>query len=121
PVAERLLARHARRLGRPAPRLAAETAAALRAYRWPGNVRELSNVLERALLLSDGERLVPADLPADLREGGGEVLLLREAVAAVEARHVRRVLDLAGGDKAKAAELMGVHLATLYRHLDREG
>jgi transcriptional regulator with PAS, ATPase and Fis domain len=120
-LAERLLERHARSLGRPTPRLSTAALAALRAYRWPGNVRELSNLLERSALFATGPWIDEAELPAGLAASGGDGLRLREAVQRFEQQHVRHVLALHGGDKRAAAETLGVHLATLYRHLERVG
>jgi transcriptional regulator with PAS, ATPase and Fis domain len=119
-LSNRLLARHALGLGRPAPRLTADAITALRQYRWPGNVRELSNVLERSLLLSDGPWLDTADLP-QLSKDCFAGTLLKPTLEAYERDHIRRVLALHEGDKKGAAKALGVHLATLYRHLERLG
>ena len=119
-LATRLLERHAKSLGRPASRLTADAVAALRQYNWPGNVRELSNVLERSLLLSDGPWIDVVDLPqlsADFAAG----TLLKPALERFERSHIERVLALNKGDKKSAADALGVHLATLYRHLERLG
>jgi len=62
PLAEVFLARSARKLGKPPPRLGEEARTALGAHPWPGNVRELRNVIERAVVLCQGETLKPGDL-----------------------------------------------------------
>ncbi len=62
PLAERSLARAAASAGRPAPRIGEEAAARLRDYRWAGNVRELDNLMQRALILCDGEQIAATDL-----------------------------------------------------------
>ncbi len=62
PLARVLLAQLARKMGRPAPRLAATAEQALLGYDWPGNVREMDNLLQRALILQDGQEIQPADL-----------------------------------------------------------
>jgi DNA-binding NtrC family response regulator len=106
-----LLAEIAGRLGREAP--AAEPAAleVLGGHTWPGNVRELANVLERAVILTEGNRIGAADLQPLLRplvkagDGGGE----RE--------RVRRALDEAEGDRRRAAEILGVSYRTLARRI----
>ncbi len=117
-LAARLLERHAKSLGRPVPRLTGEALTSLRAYGWPGNVRELSNVLERAVLLSDGPWIDTLDLP-QLSPGPPTGTLLKPALEHFERAHIHRVLAQHGGDKKGAAKALGVHLATLYRHLER--
>ncbi len=71
PLVEHLLSRLAERLGRPLPGVDPEAFDALLAWHWPGNVRELENVLERALVLAEGERIRFADLPPELRREEG--------------------------------------------------
>lgn len=85
------------------------------------------NVLERAVVLAEGDTLSAVDLPADLRDakaappspGGAadEVLTLREA----EARAVRAALRATGGKKGKAAELLGISWPTLTRKVREYG
>lgn len=120
-LATRLLDRHARSVGRAVPRLTAEALGVLRAYGWPGNVRELSNVLERAVLLTDGPWIDVDDLPTFHSGNPAIGSLLKPAVEQFERNHIRRVLAAHEGDKKAAASALGVHLATLYRHLDRLG
>jgi DNA-binding NtrC family response regulator len=123
-----LLARHfletfAHRTPRQVKRLAAEALALLVAYDWPGNVRELENVIERAVALSASETLVPDDFPPHLRDepthaprlpAGG--MTLEE----VKRWYVNKVLEEAGGNKLRAAELLGIDRRTLYRILERQ-
>ena len=83
-------------------------------YSWPGNVRELQNVVHRTLLLSRKDVIEPYDLPADLvtdLKGSGKRL------EDVEKSHILKVLKEAGGQKGKAAEILGVDPKTLYRKL----
>jgi DNA-binding NtrC family response regulator len=83
-------------------------------YPWPGNVRELQNVVYRTLLLSGDDAIEPYDLPADLMadlKGSGKRL------DDVEKGHILKVLKEAGGQKGKAAEILGVDPKTLYRKL----
>lgn len=101
-------------------------------YSWPGNVRELENVIERALVLADGEELGLADLPplhpADLSSGaerGPEFsssgMDLNEAVEGMEERLLRQALDQARGVKAEAARLLGLKPSALYYKLEKYG
>ena len=85
-------------------------------------MRELSNVLERAMILADAGRIELAHLPADFRADVGEVnLVLDEAVAAFEREHIALVLRLCDGNREKAAQELGLSVATLYRKLDKLG
>ncbi len=123
-----LLAQHfleifARRSGRAVKRLAPEALALLTTYRWPGNVRELEHVIERATALSSAETLLPDDFPPHLREereraprlpAGG--MTLEE----VKRWYVNKMLEESGGNKLRAAELLGIDRRTLYRILERQ-
>jgi DNA-binding NtrC family response regulator len=91
--------------------------ARLTAYAWPGNVRELRNVMERSLILSGGGLIRPEHLPKELcgtvpcpaREGAD----LPFALADMEARHIRRILEHCKGNKTRAAGLLGITRLTL--------
>ncbi|HEX9660737.1 MAG TPA: sigma-54 dependent transcriptional regulator [Candidatus Binatia bacterium] len=90
---------------------------------WKGNIRELDNVLERAMILGDGEWIKPADLPGQqngVDEIGAEDNLTK-AVELYEKTHIERTLGKAAGDKIRAAELLGLSLSTLYRKLEKLG
>jgi DNA-binding NtrC family response regulator len=95
---------------------------ALLRHSWPGNVRELIHVLEQVIVLSRGDAIALDDLPQDIRASrsapaieADEVLTLRE----VQRRHVLRVLDKAGGNRALAARMLGTSERTFYRLLER--
>ncbi len=112
-------------LGRPVRTLTDDALAKLLAYRWPGNVRELENVVERAVILSEGERVGMRELPAnvvDPEPGGDDVgpsagdLSLRRARRAVESELIQRALRATGGNRTHAARLLGIsHRALLYK------
>ncbi len=96
----------------------------LQAAGWPGNVRELKNVVERAAILAD-ELIGPGDLPlpkaADaIVEGEGSVLRVKigSRLADVERRLILATLEALAGNKAKASELLGISLKTLYNRLN---
>ena len=93
---------------------------ALAARPWKGNVRELENALERAMVLGGGELLSLADLSVSEDPATAPVAHprdLREAIRQFERRHLIDVLDEARLDKRKAADLLGISLASLYRKL----
>lgn len=101
-----------------------ETMALLERYHWPGNVRELENVIERTVSLAPGPLIMPDDLPEAVRKaepaptGGDESLL---SLADVEKRHLARVLRETGGNKVRAAKILGIDRRTLYRMAERFG
>lgn len=92
----------------------------LRGHNWAGNIRELRNVVERAVILCEGNTLTEDLLPFDFngreteeKEAGEESLRLKDA----ERRHIARVLRMAGGNKTRTAELLGISISTLYAKL----
>ena len=90
---------------------------------WKGNIRELDNILERAMILGDGEWIKPADLPGQknsVDEFSAEDNLAK-AVELYEKTHIERTIGKTGGDKMRAAELLGLSLSTLYRKLEKLG
>ena len=111
--------------------LSAEALDALARHTWPGNVRELENVVHRSVLACRGTEIMLADLPPDLRTAAappspaeretaddllgaeGEVVPLRE----LELRAIRKALRLTRGSVGRAAKLLGIGRATLYRRL----
>jgi len=101
----------------------AEALEILKAYGWPGNVRQLRNVIERALIVTRGPLIGVADLPADLKRGGGGNSVFEVKLGAsldeVERELIQRTIEFSGGNKSRAAEILGVSLKTLYNRLER--
>jgi DNA-binding NtrC family response regulator len=104
----------------------------LKSYPWPGNVRELRNALERAIALSTGSQIGVADLPPRIREADPSAVSVagaaerRLSLRDLEKEYVKEVLRQAGGNKTRAAEILGMDRKTLYRKLhefslDEEG
>jgi DNA-binding NtrC family response regulator len=102
-------------------RFSPEFVAALNAYSWPGNVRELHNVIERALILADGDLVTADDLPGTVRhEGGGmlqDLIQQRPSLADLEKVYITRLLEEFRGHRARVAEVLGISERTLYRKL----
>jgi two-component system response regulator HydG len=96
-------------------------------YGWPGNVRELRNVIENMVLLARGEVLGPEDVPEQVREGameprrGGGYELAGRTIAEVERALIEANLELAGGNREKAAKILGMGERTLYRKIKELG
>jgi DNA-binding NtrC family response regulator len=120
------VAEHAKRLGRAVPRLAPNVVETLQHYDFPGNVRELSHIVERAVLLAREGVVTLTDLPADIVPGGDanrrpdSVTDDWPTLAVLERRYIDRVLSRTGGNKSRAAELLGIDRRTLARMLARD-
>jgi transcriptional regulator with PAS, ATPase and Fis domain len=93
-------------------------------YSWPGNVRELQNALERASNVAEGHRIFIRDLPLYLQdlEGGQQLKALQplaQEVAEAERSAILKALELTSGNKAKAADILGIHRTNLYRKMEK--
>ncbi|MCI0432379.1 MAG: sigma-54 dependent transcriptional regulator [Gemmatimonadetes bacterium] len=127
-LAEHFLTRlnETRRNGRGPVRLTDEGLAALQVYDWPGNVRELENALERAAVLSPGDEISIEALPGNVRKREAAPLVSdrlppNPTLELIERAYILWVLESEGGNKAKAAEVLGIDPSTLYRKLNRYG
>jgi NtrC-family two-component system response regulator AlgB len=91
-------------------------------YGWPGNLRELRNVIERAVILSSGELIEPADLPEEFSHQADSSIAVgaRVTLDALETEHIRRVLASAK-NLDEAAKTLGIDPATLYRKRQKLG
>jgi DNA-binding NtrC family response regulator len=100
----------------------------LQSYEWPGNVRELENVIERANIIREGDRIAAKDLPMTGTEGlGGENLGSTPLVGGMvtlddlERAHILGVLEATGGARKQTSEILGINASTLYRKLKKYG
>ncbi len=114
-LAESFLAFYAAKMNRPELSFDQEALQALQTYNWPGNLREMRNLIERAVILSEGERITAADLSLQ-PEPAANGLALGQAVplSQIEEAHIRRVLEQADG-YSHAARILDIDTATLYR------
>lgn len=90
-------------------------------YYWKGNVRELENVVERAMILGEGEFVTVDELPPSLKPAAAHLAEednLREAMKVYEREHIMNVLKKTGQDKKEACRLLGLSLASLYRKME---
>lgn len=109
------------RMNRKAMTMSDDFEQALLQHQWKGNIRELKNIIERAVILSDGLTLTPDSLPFDFLQDEplpGESPL---SLNAVEERHIRKVLAYTKGNKTRTAEILGIGLTTLYRKMEEYG
>jgi two-component system response regulator HydG len=98
----------------------------LQSYSWPGNVRELENALERAVILTAGELIDVAVLPERLTQRKSEPLVSERVrtnptLDSIERAYILWVLQSVGGNKTRAADVLGIDPSTLYRKLSRFG
>ena len=88
-------------------------------YHWPGNVRELENTIERAVIMTDQDSLVPNDFPKDLMEGFSEMIKRgvkdRKSLDDIKSEYIKEILKEVGGNKRVASEILRVNPRTLYR------
>jgi two-component system response regulator FlrC len=124
PLARALLARIARELNRRSLELAPDAERKLVAWSWPGNVRELANALERAAILADGARIEAEHVrleAATERAASAVAPATPRSLAEVEREAIERALQAVGGNRRRAAELLGIAERTLYDKLRRYG
>ncbi|MFI5279861.1 MAG: sigma-54-dependent transcriptional regulator [Gemmatimonadales bacterium] len=123
-LAEAFLARMAAERKVEPHTLGADALEVIMAYDWPGNVRELENALERAATLSKAREITAAALPGRVTERRAEPLVsdrpaVNPVLDVIERAYILYVLQAEGGNKTRAAEVLGIDPSTLYRKLGR--
>ena len=121
---EALLQNLATETGTEPKALASEALDAVMVYEWPGNVRELENALEHATVLSRGNLIEAASLPERITKRRKEPLVAERSyrnptLEVIERAYIMWVLQAEGGNKTRAAEVLGIDPSTLYRKLSR--
>ncbi len=119
-----LLAKHFARkyseeMEKPESRFSDKALGILRNYAWPGNVRELENVVHSLVVMTDSDVIDVPDLPDLMRYTGVRDKGLHRTLDEVEAAHIRNVLASVGGNKTKAAEILGIDRKTLREKMKR--
>lgn len=127
-LAERFLGMVLDREGHKQLKLSEETIRTLVAYNWPGNVRELESAIEYAVLHARGHAIVPEDLPEKLQSAQVRAAA-RSPLSALfedlppldelERRYLLYILEVTGGNRTRAAEILGIDRRTLYRMMER--
>jgi len=125
-LADAFIREFAARNGRDVVGLSGAALDKLRRHDWPGNVRELRNVIERATIVARGRLIDVGDMPplgvpaaSDAPAGGGDVLTPGTTVDDAERRLIEITLEHTGGNKTRAAEMLGISLKTLHNKLNR--
>lgn len=107
----------------PIPDVSKEAVGILMNYEWPGNIREFRNVIQRAVVLSNGKEVRPSDLPRymwkekSLSTQGVELTEKIPSLQELEREHIRRILEITHGNKNRTAAILHIHRDTLYRKL----
>ncbi len=119
----RLMIRHfstrfAEQLGKPTPIFTDEALQILKNYEWPGNVRELENVIQRLVVLSDGDQISAPDLPSLMRFSAMRKTGFDRTLAEVESEYIANVLASVNGNKSQAAKILGIDRKTLREKLN---
>ncbi|MDY6418822.1 MAG: helix-turn-helix domain-containing protein, partial [Bacteroidales bacterium] len=116
PLAQLFLERFAQKYHRPLTGIAPDAAEILKAQPWSGNIRELQNVVEKAVILSEGTELTAKDI--QLEPAARTIRAVNEAE---EERLVREAMERAAGNISAAAKMLGVSRPTLYAKLKKYG
>lgn len=120
-LVQHFISKYNRELNRHIKNADNETMRILRAHRWKGGIRELENVIERALILCEGDYITPEDLPPNLVKTSKENEIpdrLKEAVATFEKEHIQNILKRTSMNKEETAKILGISLSSLYRKMD---
>lgn len=122
-LANHFLFRLAAEMGRGPMSFAAECADSLRQYGWPGNVRELRNVVERAIIVTEGNIINSASLPTEFRRSRLMVPAAGQSsfptLQDVEDEHIRLALQYTGNNHSRTASLLGISRSTLHLKMKR--
>lgn len=104
---------------RKALKISEEYLSALESNEWKGNIRELKNVIERSVILSDNDLLNVETLPLELQYRSARATQISAfSMASVEKLHIQKILNHTAGNKAEAARLLEIGIATLYRKIE---
>ncbi|GAB4482796.1 MAG: sigma-54 dependent transcriptional regulator [Thermodesulfovibrionales bacterium] len=119
-LAEHFMALYGRKLEKPVRNIGRDALGLLERYDWPGNVREIENVIERAVIICDGEEIQADDLSMPYAAAGSS----RSAPGSLEEmerEHILRVLREAEGNQSRASQMLGIDRKTLYLKIRKYG
>jgi len=110
-------ARFAREMGKKPPHFSDQVLRVFRNYHWPGNVRELENVVQRLVVMNEGDVVQVPDLPSLMRFSGLRNASFDRTLAEVEAEYISNVVASVNGNRTRAAEILGIDRKTLREKL----
>ncbi len=116
-LANHFIKKFSKELDKPVPRFSDQALQVLKNYNWPGNVRELENLIQRLLVMTDGEIIDIPDLPPFLRFSALREKGLNRTLEEVISEYILNVLESVGGNKTKAAKILGISRKTLRNKL----
>lgn len=116
-LAHHFAAKFSQELNKPIPKFSENALQVLKNYNWPGNVRELENVINRLIVMTEGDFIEVPDLPSLMRFSALRGRGLNRTLAEVEIEHIRNVLSSVDDNKTKAAEILGIDRKTLREKL----
>ena len=116
-LANHFIKKFSKELDKPVPRFSDQALQVLKNYNWPGNVRELENLIQRLLVMTDGEIIDIPDLPPFLRFSALREKGLNRTLEEVISEFILNVLESVGGNKTKAAKILGISRKTLRNKL----
>ena len=119
-LVEYFLGRLSSKLRLPRKKVSEKAMEHLMRYSWPGNVRELENVLERVMIMCNGNVIKPSHLPAHVREGKGTIKV-KGTLEDMEKELIERALEETGGNKKEVARILGISRSTLWRKIKKYG
>jgi len=124
PLATHFMNKHSNENKKNVNSISPEAKSILQSYHWPGNVRELENTVSRAVIFETGENLSAESLPERMTAptnttpmSGEDLMTLEE----VSRSYIRKVLEMTGGNRAKASEILGINRTSLWRMIQRLG
>ncbi|MDN4165708.1 sigma-54 dependent transcriptional regulator [Cytophagales bacterium LB-30] len=120
-LTEHFAAQFASKTGKKINSISHDYTDALKKHSWRGNIRELRNIVERSVILCEGDRLTKAVLPLDFEVNKPGTSYGMFDLKEVEKEHIKKVLEHTKGNKTKTSNLLGIGLTTLYRKLDEYG
>lgn len=124
-LAQHFVQHYANKLNRSIETIESDFINRLKAYHFPGNIRELRNIIERSVILNNGKTLQADSLPQEVTLNTKSPALdpanATATLSELEKQHIQRVLETCGGNKTRAAEILGIGAATLYRKIESYG
>jgi DNA-binding NtrC family response regulator len=116
-LTQHFVKKFSKEFGKPVPQISERALEVLKNYPWPGNARELENIIQRLVVMTDGDIIDVPDLPPLMRFSALREVGLKRTLAEVEAEYIQNVLASVGGNKSRAAEILRIDRKTLRKRL----